>query len=142
MEEASEDTILMPMAAIAVEEGECLISSSQNLTRSTTVNDSVLFVSAQKSIDDRGDALTLTAGDMWPVYPLGCNEVVNVRSLTGKTWRTNAIVYNSQTAGADGTVDTDSTNSATKIGRYVGPDNVATSGTTLIRVLLCFDPIA
>jgi hypothetical protein len=142
MSDAPDGIIMMPMAAIAVNEGECLKDASQNLALAATVNDSVLFIAAQTSIDDVGAALTLTAGDLWPVYPLGCNKVVNVRSLTGKTWRTNAIVYNSQTAGADGTVDTDSTNSATKIGRYVGPDNVATSGTTLIRVLLCFDPIA
>lgn len=142
MTDAPDGTILMPVAAVAIKEGDCLKDSSQVLTQATTVNDSVLFVAAQSSIDDTGTALTMTSGDMWPVYPLGCNKVVNCRSLTGKTWRANAIVYNSQTADTDGAVDTDSSNSATKIGRYVGPDNVLTSGVTLIRVLLCFDPIA
>lgn len=141
MAEAPDGAILMPMAAIAVNEGEVLKDSSQNLALVTTVNDTVIFVAAQTSIDDAGAALTLTAGDFWPVYPLGCNKVVNCRSITGQTWRTNAIVYNCQDASTDGAVETSSSNSATKIGRYVGPDNVLTSGVTLIRVLLCFAPI-
>lgn len=140
---AGEDkAIQMPMGAIAIKEGEVLKDSSQTLILATTVNDSVLFVSAKASIDDTGTALTLTSGDMWPVYSLGCGEVVNVRSITGQTWRTNAIVYNCQDASTDGQVETSNAASATKIGRYVGPDNVLTSGVTLIRVLLCFDPIA
>jgi hypothetical protein len=139
---AEESIIQMPVGAIAIKEGQVLKDSSQVLILATTVNDSVLFVSAESSIDDTGTALTLTSGDLWPVYSLGCGKVVNVLSITGQTWRTNAIVYNCQDASTDGSVETSSSSSATKIGRYVGPDNVATSGATLIRVLLCFAPIA
>jgi hypothetical protein len=142
MSDAPDGTILMPMGAIAVKEGDVLKDSSQTLILATTVNDSVLFVAAQSAIDDTGTALTLTSGDLWPVYSLGCGKVVNVRSITGQTWRANAIVYNCQDASTDGQVETSSSSSATKIGRYVGPDNVLTSGVTLIRVLLCFAPIA
>ena len=130
-----------PFAAVAVLEGETLIVSSYQLTQSTAVNDTVVGVAAQKTIDDTGAALTLTAGDFAGYYPLGCGAVVNCLSLTGQTWRFGAIVYNCQTASANGRVETDSSNSATKIGRYVGPDNVLTSGETLIRVQLCFAPI-
>jgi len=130
-----------PFAAVALKEGEALIISSQVLTQSTTVNDTVVGVTAMATVDDTGTALTLTSGDFREYYPLGCNEVVNCLSLTAQTWRFGAIVYNAQTASADGRVETSSSNSATKIGRYVGPDNVATSGETLIRVLLCFAPI-
>lgn len=138
---ADEDKIVYgPFAAVAVAEGETLIISSYLLTQSTNVDDTVVGVAAQKSIDDTGTALTLTSGDFWGYYPLGCNAVVNCISLTAQTWRYGAIVYNAQTASADGRVET-SSSSATKIGRYVGPDNVLTSGETLIRVQLCFDPI-
>ena len=130
-----------PFAAVAVKEGEALIISSYNLTQSTTVNDAVVGVSAMATLDDTNTALTLAAGDLREFYPLGCNEVVNCLSLTGQTWRWGAIVYNAQSASADGRVETASGSSATKIGRYVGPDNVLTSGETLIRVLLCFAPI-
>jgi hypothetical protein len=139
--DSEEKIMLMPMSAIAVKEGDVLKDSSQVLILATTVNDSVSFIAAESSIDDKGDALTLTSGDLWPVYPLGCGAVVNVRSITAQTWRTNAIVYNCQDASTDGCVETSSSASATKIGRYVGPDNVLTSGVTLIRVLLCFAPI-
>lgn len=132
---------LGPFAAVATKEGEALIVSSYNLTQSASVDDSVVGVTAESSVDDTGTALTLTAGDFRGYYPLGCNEVVNCLSLTAQTWRYGAIVYNAQTASADGRVETSNSNSATKIGRYVGPDNVLTSGETLIRVLLCFDPI-
>lgn len=138
---ADEDQIVYgPFAAVAVAEGETLIISSYLLTQSTNVDDTVVGVAAQKSVDDTGTALTLTSGDFWGYYPLGCNAVVNCISLTNQTWRYGAIVYNAQTASADGRVET-SSSSATKIGRYVGPDNVLTSGETLIRVQLCFDPI-
>ena len=139
---ASEEQIVYgPFAAVAVAEGETLIVSSYQLTQSTSVDDTVVGVVAEKSIDDAGAALTLTAGDFWGYYPLGCNAVVNCISLTAQTWRYGAIVYNAQSASADGRVETSSSNSATKIGRYVGPDNVLTSGETSIRVQLCFDPI-
>jgi hypothetical protein len=130
-----------PFAAVAVKEGETLIVSSYQLTQSTAVDNSIVGVAAQSSIDDTGTALTLTAGDFAPFYPLGCNAVVNCLSLTGETWRYGAIVYNCQSSSADGRVETSNSASATKIGRYVGPDNVLTSGETLIRVQLCFAPI-
>jgi hypothetical protein len=130
-----------PFAAVAVKEGETLIISSQAHTQSTTVNDTVVGVAAESSIDDTGTALTLEAGDFWGYYPLGCGATVNCISLTGQTWRYGAIVYNAQSASADGRVETSSSGTATKIGRYVGPDNVLTSGETLIRVHLCFAPI-
>lgn len=141
MAEAPAGAIHGPFAAVAVLEGETMVISSQALTQSASVNDTVVGVVAQKSIDDAGAALTLTVGDYWPYYPLGCGKVVNCLSLTTQTWRYGAIVYNAQTASADGRVETGSTNSATKIGRYVGPDNVLTSGETRIRVQLCFAPI-
>ena len=139
--ETPDGAIQGPFAAVAVLEGEVLKVSSYALTQSTNVDDTVVGVAAQKSIDDTGTALTLTAGDYWPYYPLGCGKVVNVLSLTGQTWRYGAIVYNCQTSYANGRVETSSSSSATKIGRYVGPDNVLTSGETLIAVQLCFDPI-
>ena len=141
MAEAPDGAILGPFAAVAVKEGEALVITSYNLTQSTTVNDTVVGVAAQSSIDDAAAALTLEAGDFWPYYPLGCGKTINCLSLTSQTWRYGAIVYNAQSASADGRVETSSSNSATKIGRYVGPDNVLTSGETLIRVQLCFAPI-
>ena len=141
MSEAPDGSYLGPFAAVAVKEGEALVVSSYVHTQASSVNDTVVGVAAQSSIDDTGTALTLTAGDYWPLYPLGCGKTINCLSLTGQTWRYGAIVYNCQTASANGRVETDSSNSATKIGRYVGPDNVLTSGETLIRVQLCFAPI-
>jgi len=138
---AEERIQLGPFAAVATKEGEALIITSYNLTQATTVNDTVVGIAAESSLDDTGTALTLTAGDFRGYYPLGCGETVNCLSLTGQTWRFGAIVYNCQTASADGRAETSSSNSATKIGRYVGPDNVLTSGETLIRVHLCFAPI-
>lgn len=139
--ETPDGAVLGPFGAVAVKEGETLIISSYLLTQSTAVDNTIVGVAAQSSIDDAGAALTLTSGDFWPYYPLGCGKTVNALSLTGQTWRYGAIVYNCQSASADGRVETSSSSSATKIGRYVGPDNVLTSGETLIRVQLCFDPI-
>jgi hypothetical protein len=127
--------ILAPTSAIAVNEGEVMMITTYLMAKATTVNSTCVAIVAETSIDDTGTALTLDSGDLWPFYFLGCGEVVNVRSLTGQTWRFGAAVYNVQTGSTDGCVETNSA-SATKIGHYVGPDNVATSGVTLIRVLL------
>jgi len=136
MADAPDGAILVPMAAVAVNGGDILKIASYLATQAASVNDTCFGIAQQTSIDDTGTALTLTEGDFWPVYPLGCGKVVNVRSLTGQTWRFGAAVYNDQTASTDGCAETSSSNSATKIGHYVGPDNVLTSGVTLIRVLL------
>ena len=52
--ETPDGAIQGPFAAVAVLEGETLIVSSYQLTQSASVDDTVVGVAAQKSIDDTG----------------------------------------------------------------------------------------
>lgn len=133
--EAPAGAILAPTAAVVVKEGQVMKVSSNLMTQAASRDDVCSAIAAKSSLYDGNTELTLDSGDLWPYYWMGSGKVVNVRSLTGQTWRFGAAVYNCQTASEDGCVETTST-SATKIGHYVGPDNVLTSGVTLIRVIL------
>jgi hypothetical protein len=127
--------ILCPTGAIAIKEGQVCMCSSYLMALTATNSDKAWGVSAETATDDTGTALTLTSGDLWPFYMLGSGKVVNVRSLTAQTWLYGAAVYISASANEDGCVETASTG-VTKIGHYVGPHNILTSGVTLIEVLL------
>lgn len=133
---APEQAILCPTSAITVAEGDVCKITTYLMALTASVNDTAVAVAAETSEDDNGTALTLTSGDLWPFYFLGCGKVVNVRSLAANTWRFGVAVYLAQTSSANGCVETNSSG-ATKIGHYVGPDNVLTvSDGDLIRVLL------
>jgi hypothetical protein len=123
----------LPCSAIVIYEGYLYVASSGQMALATAVTDDVM-VAVESSIDDDGAAKTLTAGDSMPFFVMGTGKVVKVASLTGITYTLGCAVYCSTT---DGVCDTTSANSATMIGHYVGPNNVATASTgDLIDVCL------
>ena len=130
-------TLNMPCAAEAIYEGYVYKLSSGNMTVCTTVNDKAYGVAAQSSMDwELNTARTMVAGENWQFYPLGCEEIVNVASLTSLTWKPGAKVYLDQSASADGLVSTDSSSSATVIGHYKGPQITTSAAGQLIQVIL------
>lgn len=135
---ARNKTVNLPCAAEAIHEGYVYKISSGNMTVCASVDDKAFAVAAQSSMDwQLNTARTLVAGDMWQFFPLGCEEIVNVASLTGLTWKLGAKVYLDQTASADGMVSTDNSNSATVIGHYKGLESCTTAAAgQLIQVIL------
>jgi len=129
----------VPCAAEAVKEGYFykIETSNYRATKTAAVDDKPFGVGAESSIEDDGDAKTLAAGDKMNFYSLGCGKKVKVAAITGLTLRRGAPLYLSQTAEADGCCGTSSSNSATKVAHYWGPDNLATTANgQLIDALL------
>lgn len=121
--------VSLPCAAEAIVEGYLYKDDgSGRMTVATTVNDSVVAVALDSSLDPQdASAKTLTAGDEMPFAMLGSGMIVGVASATSTTYQTHAAVYNAQTATANGYCEADSSNSATKIGHYMGKDAYATA---------------
>jgi hypothetical protein len=118
----------LPCAAEAIKQGYLYkADGSYNMTKITTVTDVVLGIAAISSIDDNGDAKTLTAGQVMNFYRPGCGKKVKVAMITGITLRRGDRIYTAQTAEADGCAKNSSANSAVCIGTYYGPDNVTTA---------------
>lgn len=119
-------------------EGLVLIKDSavNTLSVSTTVDDTIQGILDQPIIDDTGTVRATRSGESTGVFLVGSGKIVYVASLTGMTWALGAAVYNGQTAGTAGVVNTDSSNSATKIGHYVGVGVVTVDDYELIPVLL------
>jgi hypothetical protein len=117
----------MPCAAEAIKAGYLYkADGSYNMTKTTTVTDVVLGIAAVSSIDDNGDAKTLTAGQVMNFYRPGCGKKVKVAMIAGITLRRGNRIYTAQTAEADGCAKNSNANSAVCIGTYFGPDNVLT----------------
>jgi hypothetical protein len=115
-------------AAEAIKEGYLYkADASYNATKTTTVTDVVIGIAAVSSIDDNGDAKTLTAGQAMNFFRPGCGKKVKVAMITGITLRKFDRIYTSQTAEADGCAKNSGSNSAVCIGTYYGPDNHLTA---------------
>ena len=114
----------LPCAAEAIKAGYLYkADGSYNMTKTASVTDVVLGIAAVSSIDDNGDAKTLTAGQVMNFYRPGCGKKVKVAMITGITLRRGDRIYTAQTAEADGCAKNSSANSAVCIGTYYGPDN-------------------
>ena len=126
----------LPCAAEAIYEGYLYKISSGQATIATTVTDDCV-IAVQSSIDDDGAAKTLAANQKMPFYLPHCGKVVKVASLNAMTYTIGAGVYMGPSASTDGLCGSSSGSSATRIGTYYGPNNVATSADgDLIDVLL------
>lgn len=119
-------------------EGLVMIKDSavNTISVSTTVDDTIQGVLDQPVIDDTGTVRATRTGESVGMFPIGSGKIVYIASLTGMTWALGAAVYNGQTAGTAGVVNTSSANSATKIGHYMGPGVVTAADYELIPVLL------
>lgn len=114
----------MPCAAEAIKAGYLYkADASYNMTKTTTVTDVVLGIAAVSSIDDNGDAKTLTAGQAMNFHRPGCGKKVQVAVISGITLRRGDRIYTAQTAEADGCAKNSNANSAVCVGTYYGPDN-------------------
>ena len=132
----------MPMAAEVMYNGYVMKDSgtSGRLTIITAKGDAALAVVARSSLDPYdGTAETLTAGDEWPVFPLGCGKIVEVASITSAVYTNSAKVYLDNSV--DGQVSASATTS-TPIGRYIGAGVTTSAGGELIPVWLCIEPDA
>ena len=113
-------------------------SGANNIEVATTVNDTIIGVLDQGNIDGE-QALTATvSGRDVGVHTMGCGKNVVMRSVASVTYVIGQAVYNAQTASTDGLVDNDSTNSATKVGHYVGVGET-TSATDGDEIKVCLD---
>lgn len=121
--------VSLPCAAEAVYEGMVYKDNgSGQMTKITTVTDTPVAVALESSIDSKtGSARTLTAGEGMPFALLGSGAIVTVRSEDSTTYQSFAAVYTCQSAGTDGYCDSDSSNSAVKIGHYLLPDALTTA---------------
>lgn len=134
-----ENGIQLPCAAEAIKRGYLYKMSSGNMTKTASVDDKPTGVACWDSTDADGDAKTMTAGDYWNFYPIGCGKIVEVAFLASQNLVAGVTkIYTSQTAETDGLAGTSSENSATAIGHYMGRKNVTTSTTagTCYPVLL------
>lgn len=83
--------------------------------------------------DSAGTARTTVAGDRLPVALIGSGEIVQIKSVTAKTYAKGAAVYLDDSADGQCTVTDDT---STKIGHYVGPGKLTASAGELIKVML------
>jgi len=90
---------------------------SGNLTVVAAVTDTPVGVSVQESQRDYDQAL-LAAGRV-SFYPSG--GVIFCASVGGEALVTGTAIYVTQTAAADGHVSISSSNSAVRVGTYLGP---------------------
>jgi hypothetical protein len=132
----------MPCAAEAIKAGYLYKSDgSYNMTKTTTVTDVVLGIAVVSSIDDNGDAKTLTAGQVMNFYRPGCGKKVQVAMITGITLRRGDRIYTAQTAEEDGCAKNSSANSAVAIGTYHGPDNHLTTANGELAAVVLDTPV-
>jgi hypothetical protein len=118
----------LPCAAEAILQGYLYkADGSYNMTKIASVTDVILGIAAVSSIDDNGDAKTLTAGQKMNFYRPGCGKKVKVAMITGITLRRGDRIYGAQTAEENGCAKNSSANSAVCIGTYYGPDNHLTA---------------
>lgn len=133
--------INMPMTAAKSDlnkEGLVLLKNSgaNTLELSTTVDDAIVAILDQPVVDITGTVRATRTGESKGVFPVGTGRIVYVASLTGMTWAIGAAVFNGQTAGTAGVVNTSSANSATKIGHYIGSGVVTVADYELIPIVL------
>ena len=133
--------IQMPVTAAKsdlTKEGLALVKngSANTVELSTTVDDTIIGFLDQPVVDESQTARATRSGEHVGVFPVGSGKIVYVASLTGMTWTLGAAVYNGQTAGTAGCVNTSSANSATKVGHYVGSGVVTTADYELIPIVL------
>jgi hypothetical protein len=115
-------------------------SSSETVAVSTTVDDTAIAILVGGRQPYNTDDYCAAADKL---LELAVDGIVWVRSEDAQSWTFMAPVYNAQTAGTAGTVQTANTNSATKIGYYicdytgaVGKDRTTTAAGELIGVKL------
>ena len=129
-------------AAEAINEGWLYkqVTTAYQMTKTTACADVVAGVAVDTSKDALGAARTLAAGDRHNFYKMGCDKVVKVAMIASQTLHKNAPVYVAQASGATnyGMADVVGTNSAIKIGHYVGVEGITTSSTAgqLVDVVL------
>jgi len=110
-------------------------ASANSIELCASVDDVAIGVLDQAVVDDTGTARATRTGEKVGMFPLGCGAVVNVKCESGATLTIGCAVYTAQTADTDGNCDDDSSNSAVKIGHYVG-EGETTTADTLIPVCL------
>lgn len=126
-----------PADAGTYRKGETLKVSSTagRVQKATDKGDEVVAIVASTMTNDRGEARALTAGERLPVWPIGCQKTVQVRSLTGVSWSAGDVAYQDDTDGQiSKTADT-----SRPIGhyaRYGYPDKATVERTTGRGVLV------
>lgn len=142
MAEVSGDPIQLPPTAGKTDfNGGYLVkknSGANTIEVATTVDDTIVGVLDQSSIDEAQALTTTISGKDVGVHPMGCGKNVVMRSVASVTYTIGMAVYNAQTAATDGLVDNDSSNSATKVGHYVGVGET-TSTTDADEIKVCLD---
>ena len=127
-------------AAEAIYEGWLYkqVTSAYQMTKTTACTDVPGGVAVDSSKDALGAARTLTAGDRHNFYKMGCGKVVKVAMIVSQTLHKNAAVYVAQASSTTnyGMADVVGTNSAIKIGHYVGTEGITTTAGQLVDVVL------
>ncbi len=106
---------------------------ASGLKVTASVTDKPFAVTIDESSRDAAQALE--AAGTGTVSIVGLDGIQYVRSLAISAAKQGLRLYVSQTAGADGHVDDDSSNSATFVGVYMGEDGIDIAEGDLIPVL-------
>jgi len=123
-------------AGLTITEGLLMKITANRCTHTTTVTDKPYAVTLEDYKDSEGTAVTTTAGDRLAVALIGSGEMVMMKSMASVSYTKGCAVYVSQTADTDGYCDSDSSNSATKVGHYAGAGETTSTAGQKILVLL------
>lgn len=113
--------------------GLLVMYHADGLKITASVTDKPFAVTITESSRDAAQALE--AAGTGTVSIVGLDGIQYVRSLAISGAKQGLRLYTAQTAGADGHVDDDSSNSATFVGVYMGEDGIDISAGDLIPVL-------
>ena len=99
---------------------------ASGILKTASVDDNPIGVTAAESSRDASGALEAAGTGTVAIYPL--SGIVYVKCLAISAAKFGLPLYTSQTGGADGHCDDDSSNSATLIGYYAGEEKAISAG--------------
>ena len=115
------------------ESGLLVMYHASGLKVTATVTDKPFAVTIDES--SRGADNTLEAAGTGTVGIVGLSGVQYIRCMAITGAKQGLRLYTSQTAGTDGYVDDDSSNSSTFVGVYMGEDGIDIATGDLVPVL-------
>ena len=113
--------------------GLLVMYHASGLKVTASVTDKPFAVTIDES--SRDAAGTLEAAGTGTVSIVGLSGIQYIRSMAISGAKQGLRLYTSQTAGTDGYVDDDSSNSSTFVGVYMGEDGIDITAGDLIPVL-------
>jgi hypothetical protein len=108
--------------------------SASGLLKTASVTDTPIGVTIDESSRDAAGDLEAVADATVSILPLSGIIYVRSEAIASGSVKQGMSIYVSQTAGTNGHVDDDSSNSATLVGYYMGEGGITISAGDLIPV--------